>query len=360
MNSVQNYFVHGFVLINADGVRLNNMGTDNKASNENRTLTKSIRKGREIYPFVSGQAWRYWWREACYLQGWNLSPITKTKGQQYLTKADPFTYADDDMFGYMSAQKEEIADEEGKSKGKTNTKNIILTRISPLKNSILVAASPAKILGEFCSMTRQNDSPMPYNKEVYSTILKGMFCIDLDQAGTFTSMNRSGYQNISKDIFNEKLNINTRIIKDKKYNGVEKIRLENQTRIKRISELLYALKILDGGAGRTTNYASVRPDFIVLCVLKGGSNPFGNILFDDQGYLDSLKEVMLGVIKDYGEYILSDIYIGKNMSFMKCIDADLRDLEKLSQNVKFHTGSVSEMIDKFVSENIEKIINQME
>ena len=364
MNDIQNYFIHGLVLIDVDGVRLNNLGIDNSATNENKTLTKTIRKGREIYPFVSGQAWRYWWREACFIQGWQLSPITNVKGQQYITKADPFMYADDDLFGYMSAQKEEIAEEDGeessKKSKKPKTKDITLTRTSPLKNSILVSVNPTKPLDEFCSMTRQDDTPALYSREIYSTTLKGMFSLDLDQAGTFVSMNRSGYQNISKESFKEQLSNNARVVKDKKYKGVEKIRLDNKTRARRVSELISALKILDGGAGRTTNYASVRPDFIILCILRGGSNPFSGILFDDKGKIESLGEILQDIAKDYQDYILSDIYIGKDASFMKNVDLDLKELSNLSGKIKFHIGGVGEMIDKFVSENVEKIINQME
>ena len=36
------------------------------------------------------------------------------------------------------------------------------------------------------------------------------------------------------------------------------------------------------------------------------------------------------------------------------------DLSNINGNIKFHTGNVAETIDKFVFENIEKIINQME
>ena len=80
----------------------------------------------------------------------------------------------------------------------------------------------------------------------------------------------------------------------------------------------------------------------------------------DKNKIESLKEVLLSIVNDYKEYILSDIYIGKNLSFMKNIDSDLMDLSNINGNIKFRMGNVAEMIDKFVFENIEKIINQME
>ena len=45
---------------------------------------------------------------------------------------------------------------------------------------------------------------------------------------------------------------------------------------------------------------------------------------------------------------------------MKNVDLDLKELSNLSGKIKFHIGNVGETIDKFVSENIEKIINPME
>ena len=354
-NDLQNYFVQGMVLIDVDGARLNNLGIDKSMADENKTLTKSIRKGRDVYAMVSGQAWRYWWREACFSLGWELSPITKLKGNQYVTNADPIQYPDDDIFGYMSAQSEETTDEKGKKK----KENVTLTRTSPLKNSILVAVSPTKLLNEFSVMNRQDDTPALYSKEVYSTTLKGLFSLDMDQVGTYVSMNRSGYQNLSQSTFEALKNDGAKILQDKRYLGVEKVRMANETRIARISQTLQALKIIDGGAGRTTNYTSVKPDFIILCVIRGGSNPFDNIAYDAQGNPTLSKEAIKQVAEEYKEYLISDIYIGKATTFMQEFDADMQDLSNNSTlNIQY--GSVAEMIDAFVSENIEKIINDME
>lgn len=51
MNNIQNYFIHGLVLLDVDGARLNNLCIDKGGINENKTLTKTIKKGRDIYPF---------------------------------------------------------------------------------------------------------------------------------------------------------------------------------------------------------------------------------------------------------------------------------------------------------------------
>jgi CRISPR-associated protein Cst2 len=55
--------IQGFILIDEDGVALNNSGTVQVAGTENRVATKKISKHGQSMTYVSGQAWRYWWRE---------------------------------------------------------------------------------------------------------------------------------------------------------------------------------------------------------------------------------------------------------------------------------------------------------
>ncbi|MFX0095299.1 MAG: hypothetical protein ACFFBD_26430 [Candidatus Hodarchaeota archaeon] len=55
--------IMGFMLVDAPFSALNNQGMDAGDRTENITRTKYIRKGsNKIYPYVSGQAVRYWWR----------------------------------------------------------------------------------------------------------------------------------------------------------------------------------------------------------------------------------------------------------------------------------------------------------
>jgi len=348
---IKNYFVQGAVLIDVDGSSLNNLGVDKTITDRNHMLTKSIKKGKSIYSFISGQAWRYWWRESCAInEFWDLSPITK-EGDNYVTEANPIDFKDDDVFGYMRAPKGQ------------NT----FTRKSPLKNSILVSVSPVRLVDDFSVLNRQQNTildanPMPYSTESYSAIMKGMFSIDLDQIGTFTSMNRSGYQNISVDIRNK-------LIEEKKVDeindlidtNVKRVRLKKEERIGRVSEVIKALKTISGGAKLTTNYNSVKPDFIILAIIKGGNNPFDNIAINEKGESKLSIEAIQEAIRDNKDYLKSDIYIGKASGFMN--EFDMGKITLGQDNYKdtmVHTGSVNEMIDKFVKENMEKIIEEME
>lgn len=369
---IQNYFVHGSVLIDVDGASLNNLGIDKSTVHENTALTKSIKKGRDTYAMVSGQAWRYWWRESCAMLGWNLSPITKSKDKTYLTAANPEVYEDDDVFGYMSAKKIEKVGKDGEvekdSKGNPKMDNATVTRVSPLKNSILVSVVPTKLFDEFCAMTRQQGEehdPAPYGKQSYSAVMKGLFSVDLDQLGTFTSVNRSGYQNISAGQFQAIIEKEGNYqIQDKIYTHVQKARLNKQTRSKRLSETITALKTISGGAKGATNYNSVKPDFIVLAILQGGNNPFDNIAVNENGQAVLSASAINEAILDNVPYLKSPVYIGRASGFMDdfCMSTIKNDQDEFLKNsaIKIYSGSVNEMIDKFVTENADTIIKSME
>jgi len=155
-DKVKNYFVHGSILIDVDGASLNNWGSDatNTQGMDNTSAVKKVFKNGRMYAVVAGQAWRYWWRESLGLNGWDLSPITRDKKVAF-TEANPLEYADDDIFGYMRASKDEVKDKDGnivltggkgKNKDKPKMVDVTVTRVSPLKNSILMLRQKEKML----------------------------------------------------------------------------------------------------------------------------------------------------------------------------------------------------------------------
>ncbi|WP_420153646.1 type I-B CRISPR-associated protein Cas7/Cst2/DevR, partial [Siphonobacter sp.] len=196
-----NLKTQGFVLLDVDVVALNNAGKSSTSNFENAVATKKISKNGRTYTYVSGQAWRYWWREALQKNvGWSLSPITRDNKIAF-TEANPLLYADDDVFGYMKAVKEEVLDEKGKAKKVDAT----VTRVSPLKNSAIVSVGSARTVENWSSMARQDGDSVPYSKEEYSAIMKGMFSLDLAQLGTFASYNKTGFKNITQKLKTEAL-----------------------------------------------------------------------------------------------------------------------------------------------------------
>jgi CRISPR-associated protein Cst2 len=351
-DKVKNYFVHSSILIDVDGASLNNWGSDatNTQGMENTSAVKKVTKNGRVHAVVAGQAWRYWWRESLGLNGWSLSPITRDKKVAY-TEANPLEYADDDIFGYMRASKDELKDEDGSivkdKKGNPKKIDVTVTRVSPLKNSILtsVTSIDKKALNEFSTMARQDGDAVPYEKQSYSTVLKGMFSLDLDQVGTFTKVNRSGFKNVT-DITYDKVLENGSEVTDLINPNIKRARLENKTRRDRAKDTLSALKTISGGAKRTTNYVSVKPDFIILAVLKGGNNIFDNIAVEENGRATLSIEALKEAIEDNKEYLRSDVYIGKMSGFMD--DVSLNILKSEVTEVKIYTGTVNKMVDEFV------------
>jgi CRISPR-associated protein Cst2 len=220
-----------------------------------------------------------------------------------------------------------------------------VTRVSPLKNSILTSVTPIKLINEFSTMARQDGDAVPYEKQSYSTVLKGMFSLDLDQVGTFTKVNRSGFKNVTDITYDKVLENGSEVI-DLINPNIKRARLENKTRRDRAKDTLLALKTISGGAKRTTNYVSVKPDFIILAVLKGGNNIFDNIAVEENGRATLSIEALKEAIEDNTKYLRSDIYIGKMSGFMD--DVSLNILKSEITEVAIHTGTVNKMLDEFV------------
>jgi len=218
-----------------------------------------------------------------------------------------------------------------------------VTRVSPLKNSILTSVTPIKIINEFSTMARHEGDAVPYEKQSYSTVLKGMFSLDLDQVGTFTKVNRSGFKNITDLTYDKIIEDGGQEVSDLINPNIQRARLDNSIRRERAKDTILALKTIAGGAKRTTNYVSVKPDFIVLAVLKGGNNIFDNIAVDEDGKATLSLKALEEAIKDNKEYFRSDVYIGKATGFMD--DVIIKEQEIDGINIK--TGSINAIIDDF-------------
>src|SRR5690606_36695501 len=157
----------GAVLIEANGAALNNEGQDEGIRADNAIVVKQIRNGRVRYPYVSGQAWRRWWREVLYADfGWKPSEVIRERKSAY-TSGDPVQYEEDDLFGYMAARKR------GQGQG-------TLRRISPLKNSLLISVLPNVIdrgFGHFSRNLPAGADFLLFESAHYTTYLQGAFTV---------------------------------------------------------------------------------------------------------------------------------------------------------------------------------------
>lgn len=362
----------GFILIDVDAAALNNAGTVSRAGIENSVETKKIVKNGQTYVYVSGQAWRYWWRDTLQKNfAWILSPVIKLEKQNVVyTEANPIAYDDDDIFGYMRASKMPVMNADGtpklKKNGNPEEKDATVTRISPLKNSALISVGSVRVAKNFSSMARQNDVPVLYGKEEYSAIMKGMFSIDIDQVGTFSSYNKTGFKNLNenlKKVAKEKDGsslIKDKYVKDKAGNPEELIQLDIKIRKKRISDTIKALKTISGGAMQTSNLADVTPKFIILATTKSGNHPFSHIISNDPVNkeqvilkIEDLKEIF----KEFKDEFIGDIYIGRRGGFWNEYEEELKTINEIevSKTTRVKYSSVNATIDAYCKQ-IEELI----
>ena len=297
----------GMVLVDAPHSALNSAGTEAGQATENIVAVKILRKGSQTYPYVSGQAWRNWWRTTLGNEfGWKLSPIEREKKIAF-TAASPAQYDDDDVFGYMKAPK-------GKSKE-------VVTRISPLKCSPLIAAAPQRPTSDFGVMARHDGDPVPYEHQFYSSVLKGIFSLDLSAVGTFWDINKTGYKNITEDS----------VPAIRQAGGMRADEdspwiMPHNVRVRRAKQVLEALSVLSGGAKLTSHLTDVTPKLLVLTVLDGGNHPFMNLMVERDGEAEFSIPALRQIMQDYSDRILDSVYIGRREGFMDELDGPLREL----------------------------------
>lgn len=342
----------GFVLIDAPHSALNNAGEDAGARTENTVAIKTIRRGKDSFPYVSAQAWRYWWRDTLLTKfNWIMSPIIREKKIAF-TAANPFVYADDDVLGYMRALKDakKKKDTDSESKDEKNKSEGTLTRLSPLKNSPLIAVFPQQATDDFGVMARHEGDPVPYEHQFYSVVLKGIFSLDLTTLGSFGAIAKTGFKNLDEkyivtdDI--KKAIENSNATKDDKNNRWV---LPKEIRIKRAKETISALPYLSGGAKQTLHHTDVTPKFIILAVIEGGNNLFMNIATQDEKKIINIK-ALKEVVTDYKQIILSDIYIGRHEGFQDSVKVDLETLKSELNSIKqIHLSSPKRAVENFVT-----------
>lgn len=360
-----NIKTQGFILLDVDVVALNNAGKNTNSNFDNAVATKKIYKNGRSFTYVSGQAWRYWWRESLKLNhGWSLSPITR-ENKIAFTDADPIKYPDDDVFGYMKAAKDVIRDEAGNpvldNKGKEKKEDVTVTRVSPLKNSAIVSVAGVGTVENWSSMARQEGDSVPYSKEEYSAIMKGMFSLDLFQIGTFASYNKTGFKNLTEKLKEQAISngasqIDDPFVKSKTREPQRLVQLDKETRTKRVLDTLAALKTISGGAMQTNNMTDVTPKFIVLATMTSGNHPFSHIATNEGQKSEKAILNIPGlreVLNDYKTLFKGRIFIGKRSGFMDEYNEELKSLEKEFENVK--VLSINQAIDQYC----EQVKNQM-
>jgi CRISPR-associated protein Cst2 len=310
------------ILIEANGAALNNAGNQAGQILENAVVVKQIHVGKNVYPYISGQAVRRWWREVLYTDfAWLPSPVTREAKSAY-TEGDPIRYPDDDVFGYMAAKKakkaprkakkEETATIEGLEEAPSEpadeaASGVTQRRVSPLKNSLIVSVLPRVITSDFGHFSRdlpvENPNMVPFEHEHYTAVMQGVFTLNLQDVGRFECgpMRDVASETQASDLAD--------VIEEASGNLKPRVLgIKQEERRKRISETVQALGRLRYGANLTRNLSDVVPVVVLLGCLDGGNAPFQNLFTPnaegDQVILNIAR--LTSVIKDYKDRLLGD------------------------------------------------------
>jgi CRISPR-associated protein Cst2 len=292
------YFITGVYAIHASAAALNNSRGENNVGR-----VKAIPSGRYEYPYVSAQAVRYWLRAtlAELAPDVPLSPVLHGKSgrQQAFTEGNPLRYWDDDLFGYMRAER-----------GEDKEKGDALTRIAPLRTSTLVSAAPTEIVSDFGVMARAEGHSIMFEHEFYRAVLVGQFSIDLSAVGTFTYRDKAGYRNLGKALIAEAEARGLEHLPD-----ISAYRLPLAERQQRVAVILQALGRLHGGAKQALHYTDTTPAFVCAAVLRGGNNPFA-YLIDSQPQPALHVAALDEALQVYADDFQSPLYLGLRQGFM--------------------------------------------
>lgn len=310
-------FVTGLMLIDAPASALNNAGSMPDELYGNKVAVKVIRSGGQVYPYVSAQAFRYWLRTTLEKGnfGWKAAPVYREEKIAY-TDANPIDWWDDDLFGYMRApgtgSKAKKARGEDPAYQKLTPLDVkggnelAITRVSPFRVSTLVSIAPVSIVGDWESMSRFDDHPIPYSSQFYTATLKGLFSLDLHACGTFSYRQKTGYRNLD--------NVRTKLAEERSLEPLEdekSYRLPFEERLQRICALFEGFAHLEGGAKQTLHYTDVAPALTILAVTKGGNHIFGHVIGATGRGLPELKiDALKEALTVFEDDILSDVYVG--------------------------------------------------
>jgi len=310
-------FITGSIVLDAPASALNNAGADAGARTDNQIVVKKIPlPGGGRHAYVSAQAVRYWIRTNLELNEsrWKAAPVRR-EGKIAYTDAEPITYWDDDLFGYMRAPSKRT-DAAKDAAASPLEKDREITRVSPFRVSTFVSIGPAQIVSDFGTMTRQQGDPVPYEHEFYRAHLLGLLSLDLTCAGTFFDGARVGYKNFDSHRREHAAQSKLAAVTIRKQQA---FRLPPAERADRVSTLIESLATLTGGAKQAVHYTDVTPAVMVLAVTTNGNNPFYRMFTSTASsryQTEFHREAFLEIMTVYRDQFLSPIHIGWAKGFL--------------------------------------------
>ncbi|WP_459202221.1 type I-B CRISPR-associated protein Cas7/Cst2/DevR [Methanococcus sp. CF] len=342
--------ITGTILINAESSFLNGAGL---GMGEDKTLSvvKRLKEGKYTLPYVSAQAWKRWLRNTAVNENnWKPSVLRaidrneKGNTNKIAGELNPVVFPEDDLFGYMEAR--------SSKKGENSEKVKAVIRASPFVASILKGLrKKGNISVDDGFVHLKEGTPQPYSTQFYNTALQGLFSIDCNRVGVF---NNCG-DRIELDMpFAEKYLkeglIEEVSVEDEKDWKIYQLKDLEKQRCKRISGILKAISVLEGGSKQASFGTDISPKVILLAGLNGG-NPIFNKIFvqEDEGVLikvDVLKEI----IEEYSDRIPGKIYLGIRKGYLE----NEPELVNLSEqlNGKLVLDAPRNAVNSFINQEI--------
>jgi len=237
-------------------------GSDKEA--DNISSIKKISAGMEQYPYVSAQAVRRALRDQLAVLGGKLSEGAKSSTDKgaATTQCNPADFIDDDLFGFMNAQKVE--------KGGTN-KRTSAVRVSPL---IALNHYQGDLgFGTNYMGVEAGGDPNIFETEIHSGLYRGTILIELDRVGS-----GDGFKND----------------------------LDPKEKAARVKVLMAAVKNLWTSGRQSRFLADISPKFVAAALLKVKNPIFLECVQTQEKALN--KEMLAETVKDYDKEIISHVF----------------------------------------------------
>ncbi|MGI6468293.1 MAG: type I-B CRISPR-associated protein Cas7/Cst2/DevR [Syntrophomonadaceae bacterium] len=245
-------------------------GSDKEADNISSIKKIQMNDGSE-YPYCSSQAVRRALREQLAVLGYTLSEgvaAAQKKGAA-TTQCDPQQYIDDDLFGFMRADRETVK------------------RTSPVRVTPLISLEPYQgdlDFGTNYMSTKVGGNPNIFETEIHSGFYRGTILIELDRIG------------------------------EKSPGDLYELSCDAEEKIRRLCDLLTAIQNL-WSVGRQSRFLSdISPKLVCAALLKVKNPIFLEAVQIYEGEVNT--ELIASTIQDFRNVIISSV-IGERKAFFK-------------------------------------------
>lgn len=297
------------------GAPNNGMGEGNLAT------VKSMRVGRDLYPYVSAQAFRRWLRDSL-PPAEPRSEVSRSgtgQRQQAHTQGRPDLYLDDDLFGYMVAVKKDKEAPSGTCQ-----------RDTVLATGTLVAVAPRRPEEDFGTMSRgfaAGENPVLHSHQFYSAELAADVLLDLPRVGTF-EVDGSGLKvALTQSAASQAQQAGAQPLT---FRQNASLRLPAAERRRRVALLLRTLGEVRGGAKQSLHYGDRAPALVLLAPMKGGVNPFTRVLGAKEGQTVFRSDVLREELQAWSDELDGPLLLGWSPGFLgdqrDRVAAELADL----------------------------------